>query len=208
MRDAFCLRRKFEIFIFYFRYDVQYINSALAESEISLEGNNDTHVTIFHSRITIMKQLQNSSFRGFVLDNDLAFSLYNYKKEPKDRRYFHQRNFNIHSYNVHILLPSKNHFLYSTLDLKIKQFVEGGFFVRWHDRYMSDWSLRKPELEDNRVVLTMDHLSVGFTIWLGMLLIASVAVIVELVRVHLPHYLHGLLFQIILRKHQRLRHNH
>ena len=157
-----------------------------------------------------MKQLQNSSFKGFVLDNDLAFLMYNYKKEPKDRRYFHQRDYNIHSYNVHILLPSKFHFLYSTFNWKIRQLVEGGFFVRWHKRYLSDWSLRKPEPEpdDDKVVLTMDHLLVGFIIWLGMLLIASVAVIVELARVHLPHFLHGILFQMILRKHQKLQCNH
>ena len=175
----------------------------LNESETAfLDGCN------YHSEITILKQLQNSAFKGFVLENNLAFSMYNYKKKSKDRRYFHQRKYDGVSYNVHVKLPSKRNFLYSTWDWEIRKLVEGGFFVHWIDRYLSDSSLRKPEMEDDRVVLTMDHLSVGFSIWLGMLLIASVAVIVELVRVHLPHYLHGILFHMVLRKHQRLRHNH
>ena len=153
--------------------------------------------------------MQDSSSKNFVLDNDLAFSMYNYKKKPKDRLYFHQRDYDGVSYNVHIFLPSKCHYLYATLNRKIKRLVEGGFFVRWHERYLNDWSLRKPEPEPDRgkIVLTMDHLSVGFTIWLGMLLIASVAMIAELVRFYFANYLHGILFQMILRKHQKLHRN-
>ena len=159
-------------------------------------------------KATIHKQLQNSSFKSFLHDNELAFSMYNYKKEPKDRLYFHQLEKKAFSYNVYVMLPLKNNFLYSTLDRKIRQLVEGGFFVHWIDRYLSDSSLRKPEPDDDKIVLTLDHLSVGFIIWLGMLLIASLVVIAELMRVHLPNYLRGILFQMILKKHQKMRRSH
>ena len=136
--------------------------------------------------------------------------MYNYKKEPKDRLYFDHFDPDLRRYNVYVMLPRKSNFLYSTLDWKIRQLVEGGFFNYWIERYLSDSSLRKPEPEpdDDKVVLTMDHLSVGFIIFIGMLLVASVAMIAELVRVHLGNYLRGILFQMILKKHQRLRHNH
>ena len=198
MRDAYRLRKKFEIFVTDFRFDIAYADSSLLEPKPS-------GVT-FHNLITILKQLQNSSFKGFLHDNEFTLSMYNYKKEPKDRRFFHQLNKKFRSYNVHVQLPLKNNFLYSTLDRKVRQLVEGGLFAHWIDRYLSDSSLQKPEPEpdDDKVVLTMDHLSVGFIIWLGMLLIALVAMIAELVRAHLTNYLHGILFQMILRKYQRL----
>ena len=130
--------------------------------------------------------------------------MYNYRREPKDRRYFHQLDQKVLSYNVHVIFPLRQQFLYSTFDWKIRQLVEGGFFVHWFDRYLSDSSLRKPEPKDSRVVLTMDHLSVGFNIFLGMLMIALLAFSVELARVHLANYLRGFLLQMILSKHQRL----
>ena len=175
------------------------------ESETNIFEN-----AMYHSLKTILKQLQNSSFKGFVHDNELTFTMYNYKKTPKDRLFFHQLDEKDLSYNLHIKLPDKNNFLHSAFDRKIRQLVEGGFFVHWLDRYLSDSSLRKPEPEpdDDKVVLTMDHLAVGFIIWLGMLLIASVAVVFELARVHLGNYFHGILFQMILRKHHKLRCNH
>ena len=161
----------------------------------------------YHSVTTVLKQLQNSSFKGFVFDNELGFSMCNYKKQPQDRLYFHQIDCKIRSYNVHYILPSNRNFLYSTFDWKIRQLVEGGFFVHWIDRYLSDSSLRKPEPEpdDDKVVLTMDHLSVGFIIWLGILLIASLAFIAELAQFHLSNFFHETLFEMILKKHQRLR---
>ena len=179
-----------------------YVNTILTE-KILLKR-------VFRSGKSLFDHLQNSSFKSFTIDNEVAFSMHNYKKAPKDRLYFHQLDEKILSYNIHVNLPKKRNFLYSTFDWKVRQLVEGGFFVHWIDRYLSDSSLRKPEPEpdDDKIVLTMDHLSVGFIIWLGMLLIASAVFIAELARDYLSNYLHGILFQMILRKHQRMQCNH
>ena len=158
---------------------------------------------------SILKQLQNSSFKGFAGDTELAFPMYNYKKKPKDRLYFHQLDQKAFTSNIYVRLPDKAHFFYATFDWKIKQLVQGGFFIHWIDQYLSDFSLRQPEPEpdDDKVVLTMNHLSVGFIIWLGILAIAAIIFIAEVARLHLGIYFRGILFQIILRKHQRLRRN-
>ena len=161
---------------------------------------------VIRSMLPVIKQLQDSAFKGLSITNEFVFSMHNYKKEPKDRLYFHQLEQKILSYNVHVGFNPVYDFIFTTFDWKIKQLVEGGFFAHWIDRYLSHPSVQapKPEPDDDKVVLTMDHLMVGFTIWLAMLLIASVAFIAEFVRVHLANYLHGIIFEIILKKHQRL----
>ena len=191
-----------------FRFNIEFIENIFTEYEEYFPRGLENPK--LHHMATIYEQLQNSSFKGFLLGNDFTISMYNHKKEPKDRIFFHRLDQKAFSSNVHVHLPLKYNFLYSTLDRKVSQLVEGGFFVHWIDRYLSDSSLRKPEPEpdDDKVVLTMDHLSVGFIIWLGMLLIASGAFIAETARVHLANYLHEFFFQMILKKHQGLRRNH
>ena len=179
------------------------------EDDKLLYQNNDGSVSyVMRSMLTVLKELQNSTFKIFAVQNELAVSMYNYKKVRKDRFYFHQLEKKIISYNVYVGFDARHDFLYSTFDWKIKQLVEGGFFVHWVDLYLSHSSVQPLDSEDNKVVLTMDHLMVGFTICFGMLLIASVAFIAELLRVYLANYLQGILFQIVLRKHQRLQFNH
>ena len=163
----------------------------------------------YRSILTIFKQLQDPTFKGFAVYDIFGFTMYNYKKEPEDRLYFHQLKKKIYiSHNVHVGIQTNYDFLLTTFDWKIKQSVEGGFFAYWIDKFVSHSSVQAPEPEDDRVVLTMEHLSVGFILWLGILLIASVAFVAEFTRVHLANYMKGILFQMILRKHQRLQRNH
>ena len=182
-------------------------NIAETYDKMFLEYVDDSEY-VTRSMLVVFKQLQDSTFKSFAVHNEFTFSMYNYKKKPEDRLYFHQLELQILSFNVYVGFSPEHDFLYSTFDWKIKRLVEGGFFALWIDKYLSDFSLRKPNPEDNKVVLTMDHLMVGFTIWLGMLLVASVAMIVELVRVHLAKYLLGIIFKMVVRKHQRLIRNH
>ena len=116
-----------KIFFLDFRFNIELIKNIVSDHAEYVPPGYE-NATRRH-KATIHKQLQNSSFKSFLHDNELAFSMYNYKKEPKDRLYFHRLEKKAFSYNVYVMLPQKNNFLYSTLDRKIRQFVEGGFFV-------------------------------------------------------------------------------
>ena len=175
---------------------------ASSRSVIYKEGEK---ATVNHFTHNILEQSQNSSFKGSSIFNDLFLSMHNYKKEPEDRYYFNQLEQKVLSDNIHIALPRKSHFFYSTFDWKIKQLIQGGFFNVWIERYKSHSSVQspQPDLDKGKVVLTMDHLSVGFIIWLVSLAIASVVMVVEIVRVHLANFFRGILFKMILRRMQR-----
>ena len=195
-------------FSFIFRFHKELSQDLPEEYDKNLYENDKYSVSyVVRSKPLILKRLQDSTFKGFAIDNELIFSIYNYKKKPEDRLFFHQLDQKMISYNIHVAFSPEHDFLYSTFDWKIKRLVESGFFVHWIDQYLSHPSLWKPEPEDDKVVLTMDHLMVGFTIWLGILLIASFAMILELVRVYLAKNVQRILFQMILRKHQRLQRN-
>ena len=132
----------------------------------------------------IMEQLQDSSFKGAAVHNDLELAMTNYKKPRDQQRSYHQLERKLLSYNFAVNLPNQKSILLSTVKCKINQLIEGGFFNHWLEPYLNDRSLVEKEEEDDRVVLTIDHLSVGFTIWLGMLLIAIMAFLAELVWFH------------------------
>ena len=185
-----------------FRFHIELLNDR-SENEVDKKY-------VSRCKPLVFKQLQDPTFKSFAVHNELAFYMYNYNKKPGDRLYFHQLEKKIVSYNVYIAFHLGPDLLFPTFDWKIKRLVESGFFVHWIDRYLSHPSVQapKPEPDDDKIVLTMDHLMVGFTIWLGMLLIASVVFIAEFARVHLINYLQGILFQMVLRKLQRLQRNH
>ena len=130
----------------------------------------------------IFHQTQNSSFDGAVLYPELEMYMYNYKKAVEDKFHFHLLKEKLISYSIAVALPGYNSDMHSTLKLKISQFVQAGLFDHWIKHYMTDQSLIEKEVEEDKIVLTIDHLSVGFTLWLGMLLIASIAFTIELTR--------------------------
>ena len=75
-------------------------------SDVDLPFEIEYNGCLYRDTFRILRQLQNSSFKGFALDSKLFFLLYNYKKEAKDRLYFYQREYNIHlSFNIHVFLP-------------------------------------------------------------------------------------------------------
>ena len=144
---------------------------------------------IKHSTHLTLKQLQNSTFKGAAMFNEIELSLYNYKK-PADQRLHH---FNVlHekfiSFSRAVCFEPAKFLLHSSFKKKIKQLVEGGFFVHWLDRYKSHGSLVEKISEENKVILTWDHLHVGFTIWLAWLLIASMAFIAEQIKFYFLNF--------------------
>ena len=65
---------------------------------------------------------------------------------------------------------------------------------------MKHHSIIEKDLEDDKVVLTMnDHLYPGFTIWLTMLLIASIAFGAELARFHIRNSIWAMAIEITLK---------
>ena len=134
-----------------------------------------------YSMLDILNETKNSSFKGAALLDDSHLLFYNYKKQPKDKFYFHKLKQNFLSYNMAVLLPDSLMYQ-STFKLKMNQLIHGVFFDYWMNKYLHHSSLVNGQKEDSKVVLTMNHLSVGFSIWLAMLLIALVTFIAEFVK--------------------------
>ena len=130
----------------------------------------------------ILNQTQNPSFKGVVLYSELQLMLFNFKREPDDKMKFCKLDQKVFSYNQAIYLPDFKDFLHSTFKWKVTQLIQGGFFNHWMEPYLNHRSIVEKELDENKIVLTMEHMTVGFTIWLAFLTISSIAFIVELTR--------------------------
>ena len=169
-------------------------------------GNNETKPAIFsesndtsfliYSTDQVLKHLQSSSFKEAAILSELYLSLYNYKKLPEDRLHFRILEDKAISYNMAVNLPDHKNFWYSTLKLKIKQLIEGGFFDHWMDHYKNHRSIVVKEEEETKVVLTWDHLYVGFTISFTMLLLSAVVFTMEGIKFYILNYFRALLLKI------------
>lgn len=74
-----------------------------------------------------------------------------------------------------------HHFLYPSLSEKVQQLITSGIIEQWETRIKNHrYVIEKPP-ESEPAVLTMDHLEIGFQIWLAMLLIAFIAFLAEIV---------------------------
>ena len=125
----------------------------------------------------ILEGLQDSSFKGVAIFDEATLKLQNYNREDKLKfEIIEQR---IQSYNFGVHLNSYS-FLNPIYLKKIPQLIEGGFFQLWFERQNNHRSLAEKVEEDDKVVLTMDHLGVGFLITVMLLLISTVAFFGEL----------------------------
>ena len=125
----------------------------------------------------ILESLQDSSFKGAAIFDEATLKLQNYKREDKLKFEIIEQKINSHNFGV---LADSSSFLNPIYLKKIWQLVEGGFFQLWFERQNSHRSLAEKEEEDDKVVLTMDHLGVGFLITVILLLMSMVAFIGEL----------------------------
>lgn len=156
----------------------------------------------------ILYQLQNSSFKGAAIYNDLELIMYNYKQPLEYKLNFIRLDQKVISYNIGIDLPSQKSYLLTTIKLKLKQLIEGGFFNHWMDNYLTHQSLFEEQFEDDKVVLTIDHLSVEFLLWLAFLLISLLVLIAELLRFTIFNYIRAMLFETIFRSFLKSAFNH
>lgn len=79
----------------------------------------------------------------------------------------------------------RNSFLHSSFNIKIKHVISSGIlkkFSRFKAKYLTKYKKQnalKIGENSNPVVLTMEHLSVGFLIWIGMLLISFIIFVIN-----------------------------
>ena len=125
----------------------------------------------------ILERLQDSSFKGVAIFDEATLKLQNYNREDKLKFEIIEQKINSHNFGVQSHTYS---FLNPIYLKKIHQLIEGGFFQLWFERVNSHRSLAEKEVEDDKVVLTMDHLGVGFIFTVVLLLISMVAFIGEL----------------------------
>ena len=143
----------------------------------------------------IFVKLQNSSFEGAAIFDNLGLLMHNYKKNRTKQFHFQKLDQKVITYNLGVSLPDARTSLYPTFKWKIQQLIQGGFFDQWLKPYLKDQSVVEKELEEDKVVLTMDHLSVGFTIWLAMLLISLLGFIGERITIHVLNYFRAMLLR-------------
>ena len=107
-------------------------------------------------------ELQNPSFKGVVIFDEASLKMLNYHR--KDKLQLNTIDQKIVSYNLGYCLV-EDKFITQIYLKKMAQLRDGGFLGRIDPPANED----EP---DNRVVLTLDHLGVGFSIWCLLLLVA------------------------------------
>ena len=163
----------------------------------------------FYSMDETFRQLHsNSSFKGAAMQRELDLFMYNYKKHPEEKLNFRKLEEKAISYNLAVHLPPYWTFLHSTVKTKVNQLIQAGFFKYWLDPYLNHPSMIEEPLEEDKIVLTFDHLSVGFTLWIGMLLIATLGFIAEFARCYVPIYVKALVIKIVLKSFFKIISNH
>ena len=133
------------------------------------------------------------------MQRELDMFMYNYKKRPEEKLNFRKLEEKVISYNLAVHLPPYWTLLHSTVKTKVNQLVQAGFFKYWLEPYLNHPSMIEEPFEEDKIVLTFDHLSVGFTIWIGMLLIALLGFIAEFARFRVPVYVEALMINIVLK---------
>ena len=135
-----------------------------------------------------------------MLHKDISLALYNYRKPLKERLSFITINEKIFNHRLTLFLQETDNYLTPTFKWKMLQLIEGGFFNHWIGSFLSHRSVNEKEAKEEKIVLTMEHLNVGFTIWISLLMISSVALTAELVFKHTSNHLRSILFKSIFDK--------
>lgn len=132
---------------------------------------------------TLFDKIENSSFKGCLLQTKLRLWC---------TGVFQSRDFN--SFEVFYMSYNKgigfslSSFLYSSFNDHITRFIEGGLFNYWMGIILNRnyFSIAQAQTRSSNVVLTVDHLLVGFQIWLCTLLLPIIAFVGEIFYFWLP----------------------
>lgn len=113
--------------------------------------------------------LETGSNRGFLCDTNIL----RFDRTPI-KRYSQLKEKIISDYNGFMLAP--NSFMFDSLNRKVVQFVESGLAQKFVSKYFD--TKKVAELNGPKV-LTLDHLSAGFFVWLACLVVAIVGFVCE-----------------------------
>jgi hypothetical protein len=69
-----------------------------------------------------------------------------------------------------------NSFMFKAYNDKVVQLLESGI-IEW---FLRMFKPRKPIVDDYRVALSLDHLTIWFKLWIGLLLVATSVFLAEL----------------------------
>lgn len=117
-----------------------------------------------------------SAFKGAIIVQNSYFT---------EKTIEHQRKFEWKTLNQKVLsfykgmAFEKHHHLFPSFNNKIVQLTNGGLIDHWFKRYTKHRYLTEKPQAKTPVVLTMNHLSVGFRIWAFLLAVSCVAFICE-----------------------------
>lgn len=136
----------------------------------------------------MFRVLQNASFRGCFIATIV--------KDELSEFHFLQKQ--VVTFNWAIGFD-RNSFLSSIFRVKIEQLVTGGFYDEWLRLFNYKRDLRKKkEPKPYDTVLTLQHLSIGFYIWLLMCLLSTCAFLGEMLKYWGPKIAGMLFFHYIL----------
>lgn len=128
-------------------------------------------VTPWEKHFLIQEITTNSSFKGCILDENIA-SLVR-RNDLKANITWDILPEQVISFHYAFAFFS-HHFLFPIFNEKIEQLINGGFIDFWMKHLTKTrWILEKPDPPEP-VVLTMNHLEIGFQIWLICLLASFV----------------------------------
>lgn len=143
----------------------------------------------------LVKNLTDPSFKGSVLAKDNFVAMKTIAFKGKYRwKFLEQTAF---SYSEAMMFNRFN-YLYSTFNEKINQLITGGFLHHWQEKWTKHRIITEKPPPPDPVVLDMEHLSIGFKIWLIMLGISTMAFIIEIVHHWGPKLYDLIIFHYIL----------
>lgn len=160
-------------------------------------------VAVNHTEMATMvfKDLHDPNFRGCIIDLSLNLNL----AEKMQSSLKFNRLLEIISLN-HAVCFERLSFMSPIFRLKIEQLVTGGIWEKMQSYYnhILKLSSKKPQPKPYDTVLTLKHLSIGFYIWLLMILISSLAFIGEILKYWVPKVARMLFFEYILSRFNKM----
>lgn len=138
---------------------------------------NKVNLTTIDMQMNFFEKIKDSSFEGCLLQDNFLLLISNVVKKQSTQWITLKEN--ILSNNLGLILR-RDQFASPIFNEKINQFIGGGFFNQWmYEWTKSRYVIEKPP-EPEPVILNMNHMEIGFVIWLLMLFLSSAVFLGEI----------------------------